>query len=49
MFFTGAWSAVMVKEAAPPCAMVEVLAVMFRVGTAWSVIVTEALFGEPIR
>ena len=48
MSFTGAWSAVMVNEAAPPWATVEVLDVMVSVGSTWDVMVTAALLGEPI-
>ena len=47
MFFTGAWSALMVNEAAPPWASVVVLPVMVRVGRTWDVMVTVALLGEP--
>ena len=46
--FTGAWSAVMVNEAAPPWATVRVFAVMVRVGTTGEVIVTDVVLGDPI-
>jgi hypothetical protein len=47
VFFTGAWLAVMVKEAAPPWAIDEVSAVSVSVGTTEEVMVTDALDGVP--